>query len=161
MKTDFGKKSQRIRRDQKISKMTEKWCWGFWQKCNPFIRTFLNFFQLSAKLHVWEKSGLKNLETNKNAGFFKPQYLIKELRYKIEFLKMLRHSCRSNIHTQSFQVGVVKRAWACLKWCQIVSQFYLKNRSYKFIQSFQVSGVVRHALIDLKQGVSYVSKKWT
>ena len=52
---------------------------------------FLYFFQ---KQHVSKNLVLelwtKNLKTNQNAGFFKPQYLTKNLRYEVEFLDMIR-----------------------------------------------------------------------
>ena len=52
---------------------------------------FLYFLQ---KQHVSKNLVLelwtKNLKTNQNAGFFKPQYLTKNLRYEIEFLDMIK-----------------------------------------------------------------------
>ena len=52
---------------------------------------FLHFLQ---KQHVSKNLVLelwtKNLKTNQNAGFFKPQYLTKNLRYEVEFLDMIR-----------------------------------------------------------------------
>ena len=68
-------------------------------------------------------SGKKPLD---QSGFFKLQYLTKEVRYDFEFL------CKINKFTQSFQVGMVWHVWMQPKSCQIVSQFYLKNElSYK------------------------------
>ena len=37
-------------------------------------------------LELWSK----NLKTNQNTGFFKSQYLRKNLRYEVEFLDMIR-----------------------------------------------------------------------
>ena len=52
---------------------------------------FLYFLQ---KQHVSKNLVLelwtKNLKTNQNAGFFKPQYLTKNLRYEVEFLDMIK-----------------------------------------------------------------------
>ena len=36
-------------------------------------------------LELWSK----NLKTNQNAGFFKLQYLTKNLKYQVEFLDMI------------------------------------------------------------------------
>ena len=52
---------------------------------------FLYFLQ---KQHVSKNLVLelwtKNLKTNQNAGFFKPQYLTKNLSYEVEFLDMIK-----------------------------------------------------------------------
>ena len=52
---------------------------------------FLYFLQ---KQHVSKNLALelqiKNLKTNQNVGFFKPQYLTKSLRYEVEFLDMIK-----------------------------------------------------------------------
>ena len=52
---------------------------------------FLYFLQ---KQHVSKNLALelwtKNLKTNQNAGFFKPQYLTKNLSYEVEFLDMIK-----------------------------------------------------------------------
>ena len=70
---------------------------GLWQKSYSFRYAFLlqykvpMFFVLFAKtlclvLELWSK----NLKTNKNAEFFKPQDLTKNLRYEVELLDMIR-----------------------------------------------------------------------
>ena len=52
---------------------------------------FLYFLQ---KQHVSKNLVLelwtKNLKTNQNAGFFKPEYLTKNLRYEVESLDMIK-----------------------------------------------------------------------
>ena len=52
---------------------------------------FLYFLQ---KQHIHKNLVLelwsKNLKTNQNTGFFKPQYLRKNLRYEVEFLDRIR-----------------------------------------------------------------------
>ena len=81
-------------------KVPKVWFLGFWQKSYPFRCAFLLqhkvsmvFFALYAKTTCLQKSGelrSKNLKTNQNTGFFKPQYLRKNLRYEVEFLDMIR-----------------------------------------------------------------------
>ena len=39
---------------------------------------------------IWFLSGPKNLKTNQNTGFIKPQCLTKNLRYEDEFLDMTK-----------------------------------------------------------------------
>ena len=50
-------------------------------------------FPLLKKQHVCKNLVLelwsKNLKTNQNAGFFKPQYLTKNLKYQVELLDMI------------------------------------------------------------------------
>ena len=47
------------------------------------------------KLYFWKnlvvESQSKNFYTNQNAGLFKLQYLINELRYESEFLNVIRY----------------------------------------------------------------------
>ena len=59
----------------------------FSTKCQCFFVLFFkkNMFANLA-LELWSK----NLKTNQNAGFFKPQYLTKNLTYEVEFLVMIR-----------------------------------------------------------------------
>ena len=76
---------------------------GFWQNTYPFRCAFLiqhesqcflffltlyknNMFAKNLVLDLWSK----NLKTNQNAGFFKLQYLTKNLRYEVKFLDMTR-----------------------------------------------------------------------
>ena len=71
---------------------------GFWQKSYSFRYTFLLqhevpmfFFVLFAKTTCLQKSGSwVMIQKPQNAGFFKPQYLTKNLRYEVEFLDMIR-----------------------------------------------------------------------
>ena len=53
-----------------------------------FLLYFLQKQHVSKNLvlELWTK----NLKTNQNAGFFKPQYLTKNLRYEVEFLDMIK-----------------------------------------------------------------------
>ena len=41
----------------------------------------------------------KNLQTNQNSGFFKLQYILKELRYEAEFLYVVRHPLKQQVHS--------------------------------------------------------------
>ena len=82
-------------------KVPKKRFLGFWQKPCQFRYAFLLQHEvLKFFLYLLEKQNvcknlvlelwLKNLETNQNAGFFKPQYLTKNLRYEVEFLDMIK-----------------------------------------------------------------------
>ena len=53
-----------------------------------FLLYFLQKQHVSKNLvlELWTK----NLKTNQNAGFFKPQYLTKNMRYEVELLDMIR-----------------------------------------------------------------------
>ena len=57
-------------------------------QCFLFFLTFYknNMFAKNLVLDLWSK----NLKTNQNAGFFKLQYLTKNLRYEVKFLDMTR-----------------------------------------------------------------------
>ena len=84
---------------------------GFWQKSYLFRYAFLlkhevpMFFLYSLpKQHVCKNLVLELWSKNLNAGFFKPQYLTKNLRYEVEFLDMIRGPRKHKV-----LVG-------CLKW---------------------------------------------
>ena len=66
------------------------------------------------------------IQKPQNAGFFKPQYLTKNLMYEVEFLDMKMPKKAISI-SWLLQVGVLRHVWTCPKLQQIVSQFYLKN----------------------------------
>ena len=46
----------------------------------------INIFGKNLVLELWSK----NLWTNQNTGFFKPEYLTNKLRYEAEFLDVTR-----------------------------------------------------------------------
>ena len=67
------------------------------------------------------------IQKPQNAGFFKPQYLTKNLRYEVEFLDMIRGPRKHEVLVDCFKMVVLRHSWTCPKWQQIVSQFYLNN----------------------------------
>ena len=80
-----------------------------------------NMFQKNLVLELWSK----NLKANQNAGFSKLEYLTNKL--KLNFWIWLERSMNTTNVSWLLQVGVVRHAWICPKWWQIVSQLCLKN----------------------------------
>ena len=104
---------------------------GFWQKSYPFTYTFLlqyevpmfffTFYQNNMFAIIWF---LSYDPKTSECRIFTPQYLTKNWGIKLNFGIWLE--VRESI-SWLLQVGMLRHAWTCLKWQQIVSQFYLQN----------------------------------